>query len=194
MYQFTHTTSGPLFLPAMDRQKGQLRQLNIYWRKHVTLSLHYLSYRVTLLSWCRKSPAELLMGSKICSTLPQTTDSLVPQWPYLQEFRHANKVFKEKQKANYDCHHSVHDLLAIPDHTDIWVTTGGHHTTGRTVSMANTHGHTLYRLQVVRFEGIEDSWTLSLLLQRLQPRQQETTAQSWYAIRLEPLLSHSTDW
>ena len=79
------------------------------------------------------------MGRKICSTLPQMTDSLVPQRPYLEEFRRANKMFKEKQmKANYDhCHH-VQDLPGIPDHTDVWVTPDGHRTTGKTVSTAST--------------------------------------------------------
>ena len=78
------------------------------------------------------------MATKIRSTLSQTTKSLVPQWPHLQEFRRANEAFKEKQKANYDHLHRVHDLPAIPDHTDVWVTTGEHNTQGRIVNMANT--------------------------------------------------------
>lgn len=63
--------------------------------------LALLSYRSTPLPWCGMSPAELLMGRKIRTTLPQTTDSLVPQWPYLQEFRSANEEFKRKQKADH---------------------------------------------------------------------------------------------
>ena len=54
------------------------------------------------------------MGRKIRSTLPQMTDSLVPQWPYLEEFRHANELFKDEQKANYDRRHRVRDLPGIP--------------------------------------------------------------------------------
>ena len=100
--------------------------------------LALLSYRATPLPWCGRSPAELLMGRNIRSTLPQTTESLTPQWPYLREFKRLDKEFKEKQKADYDRRHRVRDLQAIPDHTDVWVTTDSHRTSGRVVTSAGT--------------------------------------------------------
>ena len=100
--------------------------------------LTLLSYRATPLPWCGRSPAELLMGRKICSTLPMPTSTLVPEWPYVKEFQQANEKFKQQQKADYDRCHRVQDLPEIPDNTDVWITTGGHPVAGRTVTMAET--------------------------------------------------------
>ena len=97
-----------------------------------------LSYRSTPLPWCGRSPAELLMGRNIRSTLPLTTESLVPHWPYLEDFRRANTSFKRKQKRDYDYRHRTKELPDIPDDTKVWVTTDGHNTTGRTVTSGNT--------------------------------------------------------
>ena len=72
-----------------------------------------LSYRATPLPWCRRSPAELLISRNIHSTLPQTTDSLVTQWPYLLEFKQTNEVFKRKQKTDYDRRHRARELLTF---------------------------------------------------------------------------------
>ena len=77
------------------------------------------------------------MGRNIRTTLPQTSDSLVPQWFYLPEFRRQNNLFKQRQK-DYDRHHRTQDLPAILDDTDVWVTTDGEATTGRIISAADT--------------------------------------------------------
>ena len=44
-----------------------------------------------------------------------------------------NEHFKRRQKADHDRRHGAREL---PDDTDVWVTTEGHHTSGRTVSTA----------------------------------------------------------
>ena len=137
-YQFTHTTSSPHY-PASNGQAEQAVQTVKHLLKNAEDPyLALLSYRATPLPWCGRSPAELLMGRNIRSTLPQTTESLTPQWPYLREFKRLDKEFKEKQKADYDRRHRVHDLQAIPDHTDVWVTTDSHRTSGRVVTSAGT--------------------------------------------------------
>ena len=154
-YQFSHTTSSPLFPSSNGQAERAVKTVKRLLKKADDPFLALLSYRATPLPWCGKSPAELLMGRKIRSTLPQITDSLVPQWPYLDEFRRANAMFKEKQKANYDHRHRVRDLPGFPENTDVWVTTDGHLTTRKTISTATPHSPTSYRLQVVRFRGTE---------------------------------------
>ena len=97
-----------------------------------------VSYRATPLPWCGRSPSELLMGRKIRSTLPTSTMTLTPQWPYLNEFRQANQEYKQQQKRDFDERHRVRDLPDIPDNTDVWITTNGNPVAGRTVQMAET--------------------------------------------------------
>ena len=101
--------------------------------------LALLSYRATPLPWCGLSPAELLMGRKIRTTLPQTTDSFVPEWPFLQDFQKANEEEKAKQKAGYDRCHRVQNLRKYQQtQMCMWVTTDGHNTAGRTITAADT--------------------------------------------------------
>ena len=95
-----------------------------------------LSYRATPFPWCGKSLAELLMGRKIHTSLPQTTTSLIPQWDYLTEFKTASKKFKDQQKKNFDNSHRVHNLPDIPDNTDVWITTDGQNTPDTTARRA----------------------------------------------------------
>lgn len=42
-----------------------------------------MAYRATPLQ-SGLSPAELLMGRKICTSIPTSTDNLRPSWPYLE--------------------------------------------------------------------------------------------------------------
>ena len=80
-----------------------------------------LSYRSTPLSWCKLSPAELCMGRKLRSLIPQTNTHLIPQWSYLGDFRKANKEFKDKQEYYFNRGHRTRGLSPIPDHTEVWI-------------------------------------------------------------------------
>ena len=100
--------------------------------------LALLAYRATPLPWCKRSPAELLMGRNIRSTLRVPSSTLVPEWSYIEEFRQANEKLKQQQKADYDRRHRVRDFPKIPNDTDVWVTTGGHPIPGRTIAQSYT--------------------------------------------------------
>jgi len=43
-----------------------------------------------------KLPAELLMGRRLRSCLPQTTDNIIPQWPHIKEFREIQGTAEER--------------------------------------------------------------------------------------------------
>ena len=96
-----------------------------------------LIYRTTPLPWCNLSLDELLMGRRLRAQLPQIDTVLQPQWSYFPQFRKSHKTFKEKQKYSYDRQHRVHEVPAIPDETDVCVTTGPNIVQGRVVSKSN---------------------------------------------------------
>ena len=75
--------------------------------------------------WCGLSPAQLLMGRRIRSTLPQVLDNLLPKWPYLKTFEEQEKAYKRNQKKNYDKRHRTRSMLDIPDDHPVWVSTDG---------------------------------------------------------------------
>ena len=60
--------------------------------------LALLSYRITPLPWCGLSPAKLCMGQKLRIGIPQTKDSLTPEWPYLVKSREEDMVHNRRQK------------------------------------------------------------------------------------------------
>ncbi len=94
--------------------------------------LSLLTYRTTPLPWCGLSPAELLMGRRLRSNIPQT---LTPQWPHLEDFRVANAELKQKQKQNYNSRHGTRPLADIPQ---VWVTTSGTQAPGQVTAHADT--------------------------------------------------------
>ena len=96
-----------------------------------------LSYRSTPLPWCNYSPAELLMGRKVKTDIPQTASQLTPQWHFLPDFRQKDKSFKDKQKKNYDRQHHVRLADTLPDNSAVWVRTGNYQTPGRVVSSSS---------------------------------------------------------
>ena len=136
-YCFVHTTSSPHYPASNGHAERAVKTIKHLIKNTEDPFLALLSYRATPLPRCGKSPSELLMGRRIRTTLPQTSESLVPQWSYLQEFREDNNRFKQRQKSDYDRRHCVRDLPAIPDETEVYVTTNDNPTTGTTLARAN---------------------------------------------------------
>jgi hypothetical protein len=97
-----------------------------------------MSYRATPLPWCDLSPAELSMGRRIRTTIPQTNKQLVPQWNFLEAFYEKNKQFKESQKVHFDRRHRAREPSPIPDDAEVWITSEGQPIQGRVLSQADT--------------------------------------------------------
>ena len=79
-------------------------------------------YRSTPMPWCSLSPAELSMGRKLRTPLPLTDNQLIPQWPYLLEFRELNEKFKKRQEQDFNRRHRAQEIPALPDDSEVWVT------------------------------------------------------------------------
>lgn len=88
--------------------------------------------------WCSLSPAELSMGRKLRTSLPLTNKQLIPQWSYLPKFREANEKFKKRQEQDYNRRHRAHEVPALPDDSEVWVTSSNQPTQGRVITPADT--------------------------------------------------------
>ena len=100
--------------------------------------LALLSYRATPLPFCGLSPAELSMGRKIRTDLPQPQQNLLPEWPYLEDYTEKHKKFKADQKRQYDRRHRVQSLPILPEDQPVWVNTEGRQVPGTVVQQADT--------------------------------------------------------
>jgi hypothetical protein len=67
------------------------------------------------------SPAELLFGKKIQTTLPVVSQHLVPTLPYLVAVREREERIKKRQKKNYDFRHKVKTLQQLEPDCPVWI-------------------------------------------------------------------------
>ena len=100
--------------------------------------LALLSYQATPLPWCLRSSGELLMGRKVRTDLPQTTEQFIPDWHFLNDFRGKDEAYKKKQRENYNKSHHTRDVDLLPNNTSVWVRTENTQQPGTIVSAADT--------------------------------------------------------
>ena len=136
-YGFQHVTSSPRYQQSNGQVERMVQTVKKMIQKSDDPYLAIMSYRATPHPWCNLSPAELLMGRRMRTTIPQAKDLLSPNWSYLPEFRQKNKKFKETQKKNFDQRHRVSEQETLPDDAVVWVTSETHPIQGRVVSRAN---------------------------------------------------------
>ena len=120
-YNFEHKTSSPQYPQSNGQVERMVQTIKNLLKKSSDPYMALLSYRATPFLWCNLSPAELLMGRKVRTTLPQIKEHLVPQWQYPTQFRRRNKKFKQRQKMYYDRSHHTTQLPSLPNHTQVWV-------------------------------------------------------------------------
>ena len=78
-YGFQHITSSPKFPQSNGQAERCVQTIKNLLKKSNDPCLSLLSYRSTPLSWCDLSPAELCMGRRLRTSLPQTDKLLTPQ-------------------------------------------------------------------------------------------------------------------
>jgi len=122
-YDFQHITSSPYHPQGNGEAERAVKTIKSLLKCDPDPNVVLLSYRSTPLSWCRLSPAQLLMGRRIRSTLPAPEEMLVPQWPDLKEFQKIDESFKLKQKRNFDRRHRVRELPSFDINQPVFVAT-----------------------------------------------------------------------
>ena len=120
-YGFQHTTSSPYYPQGNGQAERTVKTVKTLIQNADDPFLALLNYRATPLPWRNLSPAELLFGRRIHTTIPQLPCQMVPSWSYLQKFRTSDEGAKQRQKENYDLRHGVKPLPEL----EVWVTNRG---------------------------------------------------------------------
>ena len=137
-YEFKHITSSPRFPQSNGQVERMVKTVKSMLKRSQDPYLALLSYRATPLPWCDLSPAELSMGRRIRTPIPQTNKQLVLGWDYLKSFREKNRRFKASQKVNFDKRHRTRELVPIPEDTEVWITSESQPVHGRVIAPAET--------------------------------------------------------
>ena len=99
-YGFTQVTSSPHYPRSNGLAKRTVKTVKAILEKSKEPHLAPLSYFSTEFSCCGLRPAQLLMGRRIRSTLPQVLHNLIQKWSYLKKFEEQDRQYKKKQKIN----------------------------------------------------------------------------------------------
>ena len=78
------------------------------------------------------------MGRWLQSTLPQSNNSFLPAWSYLEKFREQDHKFKREQERQYNKCHRTQQLPELPNDTAVWITTDSETERGTVRSPAGT--------------------------------------------------------
>ena len=105
-YSFTYLTSSPRYPQLNGEAERAVQTAKALLKKASDPYIALLTYRSTPLQ-SGHSPAELLMGRKLRSTLPILPTQLKSSWKALRGFRIKNKHIMAQQKRNFDKRHRV---------------------------------------------------------------------------------------
>jgi transposase InsO family protein len=111
-YDFEHVTSSPYFAQsngAAERAVQTAKSMLIQEDPFLAL----LTYRATPVAATGVSPAQLMMGRQIRSTIPVLPDTLVPEWPDLVQVAEKDRQAKRTYEHYYNKHHGVRPLTNL---------------------------------------------------------------------------------
>ena len=121
-YGFSHKTSSPHYPQSNGEAERAVRTVKQLLSKSPDPQKALLAYRATPLAH-GLSPAQLLMGRRIRSTVPTTPQALKPAWPNLRAFKEKDKEIKEKQRQSLNLRHKTKVLPVLVPGQRVWIRT-----------------------------------------------------------------------
>ena len=136
-YGFQHVTSSPKFPQSNGEAERAVQTIKNLLTKAEDPYLALLAYRSTPLH-NGFSPAQLLMGRRLRTTVPALPSLLVPSLPHSAAVSSKEKDMRLEEQKRFDKRHRAHVLSKLAPGQEVWVTdskvTGtvvGTHTTPR---------------------------------------------------------------
>ena len=120
-FHIHHVTSSPCYLQANGEAERAVQTVKGLLNRSEDPYMALLAYRSTPLKQ-GYSPAELLMGRLIRTTLPVISEQLRPQLPKNKDLKRRDQELKETQKQNYDQRHHASDQAVLETGDEVWIT------------------------------------------------------------------------
>ena len=119
---FKHTSS-TRFPKANGEVERAVKTTKSLLKKGKDPTKGLLAYRSTPLA-CGHSPAELLMGRKIRTTVPTFHTNLAPSWPDINKLRQKEAESKDKLRTNFNQRHRSVPLEPLQPGTQLYINDG----------------------------------------------------------------------
>ncbi|UYV73615.1 K02A2.6-like [Cordylochernes scorpioides] len=120
-YGFTHITSSPRFPQSNGMAEAGVKIAKLILKKNQDPSLGLLEYRSTPLE-NGYSPAELLMGRKLRTTLPIAPENLNPKLVDSQTLKRKEGRRRKDMKSRYDRRCGATDMEELSEGDTVWIT------------------------------------------------------------------------
>lgn len=119
-YGFKHVTSSPEYHRGNGAAEKGVQTIKRMLAKEADPYLALLAYRSSP-QFGLYSPAELLMGRKLRTTLVTHPDDLLPKQPDHARFVSSNEQYKSRMKENHDSKNKVKPLQPVHPGDDVWI-------------------------------------------------------------------------